>query len=132
MQLPDVNVLIHAHRQDAAEHHRYAEWLRALVQADEPFAVAEVVLAGFLRIVTNAKGGQSWHNVGRAFDICFSDGKRASYNGPWAKVAAKARVLGLVWGGDFKSIKDKPHFQYEFDTAGVAHTLAHYVKEAKA
>ncbi len=55
MQLPDVNVLIYAHRQDAVEHHRYAEWLRALVQADEPFAVAEVVLAGFLRIVTNGK-----------------------------------------------------------------------------
>ncbi len=55
MQLPDVNVLIYAHRQDAAEHRRYADWLRALVHAEEPFAVAEVVLAGFLRIVTNGK-----------------------------------------------------------------------------
>ena len=53
MQLPDVNVLIYAHRQDAPEHHRYAAWLRALVEAPEPFAVAEIVLAGFLRIVTN-------------------------------------------------------------------------------
>jgi len=55
MQLPDVNVLIYAHRQDAPEHSRYAAWLRALVEAPEPFAVAEVVLAGFLRIVTNPK-----------------------------------------------------------------------------
>lgn len=55
MQLPDVNVLIYAHREDAPEHHRYAAWLRSIVQADEPFAVAEVVLAGFLRIVTNRK-----------------------------------------------------------------------------
>ena len=53
MQLPDVNVLIYAHRQDAPEHDRYAAWLRTLVEAPEPFAVAEIVLAGFLRIVTN-------------------------------------------------------------------------------
>lgn len=55
MQLPDVNVLIYAHREDAPEHHRYAAWLNALVEADEPFAVAEIVLASFLRIVTNRK-----------------------------------------------------------------------------
>ena len=55
MQLPDVNVLIYAHREDAPEHHRYAAWLRALAASDEPFAVAEVVLASFLRIVTNGR-----------------------------------------------------------------------------
>lgn len=55
MQLPDVNVLIYAHREDAPEHTRYATWLRALAETDEPFAVAEVVLASFLRIVTNGK-----------------------------------------------------------------------------
>jgi len=55
MQLPDVNVLIYAHREDAPEHERYAAWLRGLTDADEPFALSEVVLAGFLRIVTNPK-----------------------------------------------------------------------------
>lgn len=55
MRLPDVNVLIYAHREDAPEHARYAAWLRELVEADEPFAVAEIVLAGFLRIVTNPR-----------------------------------------------------------------------------
>src|SRR3979411_2451029 len=55
MQLPDVNVLIYPHREDAPEHDRYAVWLTALIEADEPVAVSEVVLAGFLRIVTNAK-----------------------------------------------------------------------------
>ena len=55
MQLPDVNVLIYAHREDAPEHQRYAAWLRKLADANEPFAVAEVVLASFLRIVTNGK-----------------------------------------------------------------------------
>ena len=48
MQLPDVNVLIYAHRLDGPEHDRYAAWLTALVEAPEPFAVAEIVLVGFL------------------------------------------------------------------------------------
>jgi predicted nucleic acid-binding protein len=55
MQLPDVNVLIYAHREDAPEHERYAAWLRALTESDEPFAVSEVVLASVNRIVTNPK-----------------------------------------------------------------------------
>lgn len=55
MQLPDVNVLIYAHREDAPEHERYAAWLQALTASDEPFALSDVVLSGFLRIVTNPK-----------------------------------------------------------------------------
>lgn len=55
MQLPDVNVLIYAHREDAPEHDRYAAWLQGRAEANEPFAVAEVVLASFLRIVTNRR-----------------------------------------------------------------------------
>jgi toxin-antitoxin system PIN domain toxin len=55
MQLPDVNVLIYAHREDAPEHDRYAAWLRALTESDEPFALADAVLASLLRIVTNPR-----------------------------------------------------------------------------
>lgn len=55
MQLPDVNVLIYAHREDAPEHDRYAAWLRELAAAPEPFAVSETVLASVMRIVTNPK-----------------------------------------------------------------------------
>ena len=55
MQLPDVNVLIYAHREDAPEHQRYADWLTGLTAAHEPFALSETVLAGFLRIVTNSR-----------------------------------------------------------------------------
>lgn len=55
MQLPDVNVLIYAHREDAPEHDRYAPWLMALTAAEEPFAIAETVLASFLRSVTNPR-----------------------------------------------------------------------------
>jgi toxin-antitoxin system PIN domain toxin len=55
MQFPDVNVLIYAHREDAPEHERYAAWLRALTTSDEPFALSDFVLSGFLRIVTNQR-----------------------------------------------------------------------------
>lgn len=55
MQLPDVNVLIYAHRAEAPEHERYASWLRALAQAPEPFALSELGCSGFVRIVTNPK-----------------------------------------------------------------------------
>jgi uncharacterized protein len=55
MQLPDVNVLIYAHREDAPEHERYAAWHRALTASDEPFALSDVVLSGFLRVVTNPR-----------------------------------------------------------------------------
>lgn len=94
-------------------------------------------------ICTNAKGWQSWHNVGRAFDICFFDGKKNVYSGPYAQwkiVSDKAKELGLVWGGDWriktrtKSGKiyywsDKPHFQYEYDNTGTKHSLAYYVEK---
>ena len=58
--------------------------------------------------VTNAKGGQSFHNWGVSFDVCFT---HTGYKGKWAKIGKIGKELGLEWGGDFKSIVDKPHFQ---------------------
>jgi hypothetical protein len=53
MDLPDINVLIYAHRQDAPRHFDYATWLSKLATAPQPFALSSVTLSGFLRIVTN-------------------------------------------------------------------------------
>lgn len=55
VELPDINVLIYAHREDAPEHDRYAEWLRQLATGSAPFALSSFTLGGFLRIVTNPK-----------------------------------------------------------------------------
>ena len=55
MKLPDVNVLVYAHRADARDHARYRAWLEELVNADAPYAVSELVLSGFLRIVTHPR-----------------------------------------------------------------------------
>jgi hypothetical protein len=55
MRLPDVNVLVHAHRLDAPEHGAYARWLETLVTGHEPFAMSELVMSGFHRLVTNPR-----------------------------------------------------------------------------
>jgi toxin-antitoxin system PIN domain toxin len=55
MLMPDVNVLVYAHREESAEHGRYAAWLIDLAQGSEPFAMSEPVLRGFVRIVTNPR-----------------------------------------------------------------------------
>ena len=56
MLLPDVNVLIYAHREDAhREHPAYAAWLTRLATGPEAFALSLPVLASVVRIVTNPR-----------------------------------------------------------------------------
>lgn len=55
MLLPDVNVLIYAHRAESPDHARYADWLRGLAQGPEPFGLSELGASGFVRIVTNQR-----------------------------------------------------------------------------
>jgi uncharacterized protein len=55
MRLVDVNVLVYAFREDAPGHASHNEWLTALVQSDEAYAVSDHVLSGFLRIVTHPR-----------------------------------------------------------------------------
>jgi len=53
--LLDLNVLVYAHRADATDHARYREWLERVL-ADEPaFGISELVLSGFIRVVTHPK-----------------------------------------------------------------------------
>jgi uncharacterized protein len=54
--LPDVNVLIYAHREDGhPEHSRFAAWLSAVATGPEPFALSVLALVGLVRIVTNPR-----------------------------------------------------------------------------
>ena len=55
MLLAGANVLVVAHREDAPHHAVCREWLEALVNGPESFGVCELVLSGFLRIVTHPK-----------------------------------------------------------------------------
>lgn len=69
------------------------------------------------KIVTNAKGGYSYHNYGLAFDFAVlnDDGSvNWKVDEQWKRVGAIGKSLGLEWGGDWKDFKDYPHFQYTF------------------
>ncbi|MFC4778754.1 M15 family metallopeptidase [Paenibacillus sp. GCM10023252] len=77
------------------------------------------------RIVTKAKGGQSYHNFGLAIDFALrtKQGKviwDMEYDGnkngksDWMEVVAVAKGLGFTWGGDWKSFRDYPHLQMDF------------------
>lgn len=55
MILPDVNVLVYAFRREAVGHERYAAWLAEVVAGAEELALHDLVLSGFVRIVTNPR-----------------------------------------------------------------------------
>ncbi len=62
-------------------------------------------------IVTNAP--HSLHQEGRAADLAFVVDGKPSYgeNLPWDVLGKVAKEEGLEWGGDFKSLRDRPHVQ---------------------
>src|SRR5687767_14276888 len=51
--LPDVNVLVYAYREDAPKHEPYRRWLEDVVTGNEAYGLSDLVLAGFLRVVTH-------------------------------------------------------------------------------
>jgi toxin-antitoxin system PIN domain toxin len=55
MILLDVNVLVYAHRNDTQDHQAYRNWLTAVLGNDETYALSDLVLSGFLRIVTHPR-----------------------------------------------------------------------------
>jgi toxin-antitoxin system PIN domain toxin len=55
MFLMDVNVLVYAHREDTKDHLRYLQWLESVLNGNTTFGYSELVLSGFLRIVTHRK-----------------------------------------------------------------------------
>jgi toxin-antitoxin system PIN domain toxin len=55
MLMPDVNILIYAHREEEKCHEVYAAWLKTVVDGPEPFALSSLVAVGFVRIVTNRR-----------------------------------------------------------------------------
>ncbi len=53
--MPDVNVLVYAHREETEGHERSTAWLVEMATGPEPFAISELTVHGFLRIVTNPR-----------------------------------------------------------------------------
>jgi len=89
---------------------------RSYAEQDKLFAQGRYGKAG--PRVTNAKGGQSNHNFGIAWDIGlfdaqggYLDGDTAAELAEYRRLGELARPLGLEWGGDWRSILDVPHYQ---------------------
>jgi toxin-antitoxin system PIN domain toxin len=78
MVLLDVNVLVYAHREDTLDHARYLDYLTALAESQGPFGVSELVLSGFLRVVTHPKVFSKPTPLSQA--IAFTDALRAQPN----------------------------------------------------
>ena len=55
MILPDVNVLVYAHREDFRDHARYRDWLATVVQGPASYGLSDLVLSGFVRVVTHPR-----------------------------------------------------------------------------
>ncbi len=83
------------------------------------------------KIVTNAKPGTSFHNYGLALDfaILYDKDKNGTYETlswddvkdedkdgikDWNEVAEAFKSGGWTWGGNFKTILDKPHVEKTF------------------
>ncbi|WP_040308805.1 M15 family metallopeptidase [Asticcacaulis biprosthecium] len=68
--------------------------------------------------VTNARGGQSFHNWRVAFDMVpLRHGKpvwgTTGEDGRlWQRVGAIGKAQGLEWAGDWRRFREYPHFQY--------------------
>ena len=106
---------------------RFAYTLRTFAEQDALYAQGRTKVGAR---VTNAKGGQSYHNYGLAIDIVLLvdkdkngtfetaswdmktdfDGDRKS---DWMEIVAIFKRYGFEWGGDWK-FNDAPHFQKTF------------------
>lgn len=106
---------------------RFTHTLRTFAEQNELYAKGRTKPGG---IVTNARGGFSFHNYGLAIDIVLlkdnnldgigeqaiwdtkvdidGDGKR-----DWIEVVNVFKQFGWEWGGDWK-FNDPPHFQKTF------------------
>lgn len=89
-----------------------SECVRTVAEQDALYAKGRTSSGN---IVTNCKGStySSMHQWGVAFDFYRNDGKGAytDNDGFFTKVGRIGKNLGLEWGGSWKSIVDKPHFQ---------------------
>ena len=101
---------------------RFTHVLRTKKEQDELYAIGRTK-AG--KIVTNARGGYSYHNYGLAVDICLIiDGKTAVWDAKtdfdldgisdWMEIVRIFKAYGWEWGGDWRRFPDLPHFQKTF------------------
>lgn len=55
MILPDVNVLVYAFDNRSPEHTRIHDWLEETIESESNYGLSDLVLSGFLRVVTHPR-----------------------------------------------------------------------------
>lgn len=105
---------------------RFSQVLRTFKEQNDLYAQGRTAPG---KVVTNAKGGSSYHNYGLAVDIVLLlKDEKGSFNkaswetnvdfdgdgvADWKEVVAIFKRYGWEWGGDWK-FTDTPHFQKTF------------------
>jgi len=67
------------------------------------------------KIVTNARGGESFHNFRCAIDIVPMVNGKPDWDGShavWKEVGRLGKENGLEWAGEWVHFKELAHFQY--------------------
>ena len=101
---------------------RITHTLRTFEEQDELYAQGRTKPG---KKVTNAKGGDSFHNYGVSADIVLIiNGISASWDtkkdfdkdqqSDWMEVVKVFKDAGWAWGGDWRTFKDMPHFEKTF------------------
>lgn len=90
---------------------RVTQGLRTFAEQDALYAQGRTKPGG---IVTKAKGGQSFHNYGLAIDLVEIRNGKANWDFDYRLLLPFAQKYNLTWGGNFKSIVDKPHYELTF------------------
>ncbi len=86
MILFDVNVLLNAHRVEQPDHELARDLLERTAGDTRPFAVCELILSSFVRVVTNRRALSPPTPLGVALDFC--EGLRTRPN---ARIVAPGR-----------------------------------------
>lgn len=108
---------------------RFTFTLRTIAEQDALFAQGRTKPG---KKVTNARGGQSFHNYGLAIDVALIKGNGIEWSmtedhdgdgmADWREVVNIFKANGWEWGGDWK-MRDNPHFQK---------TLGHSIAQLQA
>lgn len=110
---PKIRTAVRAFLEDAKKQGitlRITSGYRSVAEQNKLFAQGRT--AGG-RKVTNARGGQSWHNYGLAIDVVQMVGQTPIWKADWERIGKIGESHGFEWGGRWKFV-DKPHFQMRF------------------
>jgi hypothetical protein len=92
-------------------HIRITDGLRTFAEQDKLYAQGRKTPG---KVVTDARGGYSNHNYGLAVDVVPLVNGKVEWNVSddiWNAIGEEGRRAGLEWGGDWKKLVDRPHFQ---------------------